>query len=138
MLARAPARITQADIYRATEERALLGLHRDVVARLVRDRRWARCGTRSVVTHCGPIDPSGLRWRAVHEVGGGALVDGVSALQAAGLRGLDDEIMHVSVHKLKRAPDVEGVEVHKVARRLCDDDMRLFRVPVGVSGAPVS
>ena len=99
------------------------GLHRDVVARLVRDRRWARCGTRSVVTHCGPIDPSGLRWRAVHEVGGGALVDGVSALQAAGLRGLDDEIVHVSVHKLKRAPDVEGVEVHKVARRLCDDDM---------------
>ncbi len=99
------------------------GLHRDVVARLVRDRRWARCGTRSVVTHCGPIDPIGLRWRAVHEVGGGALVDGVSALQAAGLRGLADEIVHVSVHKLKRAPDVEGVEVHKLARRLCDDDM---------------
>lgn len=100
-----------------------LGLHRDVVARLVRDRRWATCGTRSVVTDRGEIEPAGLRWRAVHDVGGGALVDGVSSLAAAGMTGIDDEVVHVSVHMLKRAPDVAGVRVHKVSRRLPHDDM---------------
>lgn len=100
-----------------------LGLHRDVVARLVRDRRWAMGGSRSIVTHCGPIDPTGAHWRAVHEVGGGALIDGVSALVAAGMTGIDDDVVHVSVHMLKRSPEISGVVVHKVSRRLSNDDM---------------
>lgn len=98
-----------------------LGLNRNIVARLVRDRRWAAGGTQSVVTHTGPIDPVGQRWRAVHEVGGGALVDGVSALQAAGVTGIEDEVVHVSVHMLGRSPAVDGVVVHKVSRRLDGD-----------------
>ncbi|KRE37652.1 hypothetical protein ASG73_08320 [Janibacter sp. Soil728] len=104
-----------------------LGLHRDVVARLVRDHRWALSGTRSVATHCGQLEPSGLRWRAVHEVGGDALVDGVSSLTAAGLTGIGDDVVHVSVHMSMRSPVIAGVRVHKVSRRLTGEGM-----PAGV------
>jgi len=74
-----------------------------------------------------PLDPVGRFWRAVHETGGGALVDGTSALRAAGLTGLDDDVVHVSVHMLARAPDVTGVRVHKVSRRLVSET-----VPAGL------
>lgn len=100
-----------------------VGVGRGVIARLVRDRRWALHGHRTVAMHCGGIEPLGRFWRAVHEVGGSALVDGTSSLRAAGLTGLDDDVVHVSVHMLKRSPEVEGVVVHKVSRRLADDDM---------------
>ena len=66
-----------------------LGIERGVTARLVRDRRWAAWGRHSVVTHCAEVELVGACWRAVHEVGWGALVDGVSALRAAGVSGLD-------------------------------------------------
>lgn len=98
-----------------------LGAGRGLIARLVRDHRWALHGSRTVAVHCGPLEPAGTFWRAVHEVGGSALVDGTSSLRAAGLTGLGDEPVHVSVHMLKRAPEVEGVVVHKVSRRLVDD-----------------
>lgn len=102
-----------------------LGVHRDLVARLVRDRRWAVCGRQSVATHCGDLDVVGRMWRAVHEAGGGAVVDGTSALVAAGLTGLSDDVVHVSVHMLQRSPDVPGVKVHKVSRCLPGDEVRV-------------
>lgn len=95
-----------------------LGIERGVTARLVRDRRWAAWGRHSVVTHCAEVELVGACWRAVHEVGGGALVDGVSALRAAGVSGLDGSVVHVSVHSLQRSPSVDGVAVHKVSRRV--------------------
>ena len=104
-----------------------IGVGRGVIARLVRDRRWAVCGGRSVAVHCGPLDAVGRFWRAVHETGGGALVDGTCGLRAAGLTGLDDDLVHVSVHMLARAPDVAGVRVHKVSRRLDTETL-----PVGL------
>lgn len=102
---------------------AALGVHRDVVARLVRDRRWSTCGRWSVVTHCGAVEGRGLMWRAVHEVGAGARVDGLSALVAAGVTGLTHDVVHVSVHMLQRSPTVPGVKVHKVSRVLPDDEL---------------
>ncbi|WP_201465881.1 hypothetical protein [Janibacter melonis] len=95
-----------------------LGIERGVTARLVHDRRWAAWGRHSVVTHCADVELVGACWRAVHEVGGGALVDGVSALRAAGVSGLDGSVVHVSVHSLQRSPTVDGVAVHKVSRRV--------------------
>lgn len=95
-----------------------LGIGRGLVSRLVRDRRWATHGTHTVAVRCGDLDESGAFWRAVHEVGGSALIDGTSSLRAAGLKGLTDDPVHVSVHMLARSPDVPGVIVHKVSRRL--------------------
>lgn len=104
-----------------------LGIGRGLISRLVRDRRWSARGRWAIAVHCGTLEPTGGFWRAVHEVGGSALVDGTSALRAAGVRGLDDDTVHVSVHMLKRSPEVPGVAVHKVSRRLADD-----RMPVGL------
>lgn len=98
-----------------------LGVGRGLVARLVRDRRWALHGRHTVAVHCGEIELAATFWRAVHEVGGSALVDGTSSLIAHGLTGLSEDRVHVSVHMLKRSPEVEGVVVHKVSRRLPDD-----------------
>lgn len=102
---------------------AELGIERGVIARLVRDRRWSVQGRHTIAVHCGPLDERAGFWRAVHEVGGSALVDGPSSLLAAGVTGLTEELAHVSVHMLKRAPEVSGVVVHKVSRRLPRDDM---------------
>lgn len=106
---------------------AELGIGRGPIARLVRDRRWALRGRWTIAVHCGSLEPTGNFWRAVHEVGGSALVDGTSALRAAGLRGLDDDVVHVSVHMRERSPDVPGVVIHKVSRRPADD-----RIPSGL------
>ena len=65
-----------------------LGYDHAAVGREVDNDRWMRLGTHTVALHTGPVDPAALRWRAVWEVAEQlALVDGVSALQAAGLTG---------------------------------------------------
>lgn len=110
---------------------AALGVGRGLIARLVRDRRWALQGRHTVAVHCGELESPATFWRAVHEVGGSAIVDGTSSLRANGLTGLSEEPAHVSVHMLKRSPEVEGVTVHKVSRRLCDDLM-----PTGLPRTP--
>lgn len=76
-----------------------------------------------MATHCGAVEGPGLMWRAVHEVGAGARVDGLSALVAAGVTGLTHDTVHVSVHMLQRSPQVPGVKVHKVSRLLPDDEL---------------
>jgi very-short-patch-repair endonuclease len=58
-----------------------------------------------------------LHWRAIWEVGAGAALDGVSALQAAGLTGFQSEVTHVSVPATHRPPHVPGVKVHVVCAR---------------------
>lgn len=94
-----------------------LGADRRFVARQVAAGRWRTHGRQSVAVHTGPLDVLGHRWRAVHEVAASAL-DGVTALQVAGLTGITEDVIHVSVHHLAQAPRVEGVRVHKVSRRI--------------------
>lgn len=114
-----------------------LGVDRGMEARLVRNRRWARCGSRAVATHTAPLGHLGLRWRAVIEVGGDAMIDGVSALLHADVSGLSDEVVHVSVHHLARAPRVEGVLVHKVSRR-CEPELQARALSDALPCTPVS
>lgn len=81
--------------------------------------RWQSRGFQTVDVQGGPLSERAERWRAVWETGEGiALVDGVSALQAAGLKGWSEDLVHVSVlhrHSIRR---VEGVRIHKVIRRV--------------------
>lgn len=95
-----------------------LGYDHGAVRREVDNDRWQRLGTHTVALHTGPLSPEALRWRAVWEVAEGvALVDGVSALQAAGLLGYSEDLVHVSVPRGARCPRVVGVRVHRVTRR---------------------
>ena len=95
-----------------------LGFDHAAVSREVENDRWTRLGTHTVALHTGPVDPAAQRWRAVWEVAERvALVDGVTALQAAGLTGYTDDVIHVSVPRGAQCPQVAGVRIHRVTRR---------------------
>lgn len=95
-----------------------VGVDHRMVAREVAAERWALHGLQTVAVTTGRIGVEASWWRAVWEVGVGvAALDGVTALQHAGLTGLTDTEVHVSVkHTVEVAP-VDGVVIHKVIRR---------------------
>ena len=65
----------------------------------LRARRWQAYGQQVVLTHNGPVPLEAVRWAAVLSVGCRAALDGVTALQLAGARGLDDTVPHVITPK---------------------------------------
>jgi len=95
-----------------------LGFDHAAVAREVENDRWVRLGAHTVALHTGTVDTAALRWRAVWEVAEDvALVDGVTALHAAGLTGYTEDLLHVSVPRGAQCPSVDGVRIHRVTRR---------------------
>lgn len=89
--------------------------------------RWRRGGDMTVLTHTGPLTTRTAWWRAVLEVGPTAVLAGATALQSAGLQGVDDRAVHVAAPKSARPRRVPGVVVHET-RRLRPADV----VPVGI------
>ena len=90
----------------------------------VRAGRWHRLGPQSlfVLDAAASPDPElARRWWAVLEVGGQAAVDGVSALQHAGLRGFDHPEIQVSVHKSGCYRRPKGVRIYETRRRATGD-----------------
>lgn len=84
--------------------------------------RWRLHGLQTVALHTGPLSVEEDRWRVVWEVGESvAALDGVSALQAAGLKHYADSDIHVSVVHRCATKSVPGARVHKVIRRLSDE-----------------
>ena len=101
-----------------------LGLTRWMVEAEVRAGRWHRLGRQSlfVLDAAASPDPElARRWWAVLEVGGQAAVDGVSALQHAGLHGFDHPEIQVSVHKSGCYRRLKGVRVYETRRRARGD-----------------
>lgn len=96
-----------------------LGLTRQQIARQVAAGRWVRHGTQTVAVHTGPLSFVARCWRAVWESGASiAVIDGVSALVLAGLKGWqDDEVWVSMVHRHDRTHR-DGVRVRKVIRRV--------------------
>lgn len=95
-----------------------LGYDHAAISREVDNDRWRRLGKHTVLLHTGPVSSAALHWRAVWEVAQDvALVDGVSALHAAGLTGYTEGVVHVSVPRGAQCPRVEGVRTHRVTRR---------------------
>lgn len=123
--ARRPAARELAVGYGGVLSRTLLrsvGVDHRMVRREIAAERWAAHGVQTVATSTGPLDDVARRWRAVWEVGEQiAAVDGVTALQHAGLTGYDDDRVHVSVRHTAEVEDVEDVVIHKVARRVPDE-----------------
>lgn len=103
------------------DHRALrdLGVDRFQASRQVDAGRWVRVGRRTFSLRDAPLTDEAQRWRAVWEVGRRiALVDGVSALQAAGLTGWTEQRVHVSVLHRHNTRPVDGLAIHKVIRRV--------------------
>jgi len=95
------------------------GWDRDAVARQVDMGRWALHGGQTVALHTWALGEAADRWRAVWEVGPGvAALDGVTALQWAGLRHFEEDLVHVSVVHNANVKKLPGVVVHKVIRRV--------------------
>lgn len=84
-----------------------------------RARRWTTIPRRGVVV--GSADDQTPHRLALIQVGQGAAIGGVSALQLAGLTGWDEDIIHVWVRKSFSKNDAPGVEVHESRRWTADD-----------------
>lgn len=96
-----------------------LGIGRNMVHREIDAERWASHGNQTVAVHTGALSELARRWQAVWEVGRSvAALDGVTALQHAGMTGFVEETVHVSVKHTVEVEGVEGVHVHKVIRRV--------------------
>lgn len=94
-----------------------LGSDHGAVRREVNAERWVRHGRHTVALHTGPLSETAQFWRAVWEVAEQvALLDGVTALRAAGLTRYTEPVVHVSVPRNARCPRVPGVRIHRVAR----------------------
>ena len=96
------------------------GLTRAEVRAEIKARRWRRFGDQCVRT--GPGDQTSLWWRALFEVGPRAVLDGVTALQAAGLKTITDGVIHVAIPKSANPRLCRGVRVHET-RRYREEDV---------------
>ncbi|WP_405061482.1 hypothetical protein OG474_07490 [Kribbella sp. NBC_01505] len=99
---------------------AAIGVPRWQTVAELRGERWARHGSQTLATYTGPLTARAVWWSAIFEVGGGAALDGSTALSAAGLSGFDD-VLHVSVPKSWHPRRARGVVVHETRRRKPDD-----------------
>jgi hypothetical protein len=75
--------------------------------------RWTAAGRHTVLIGTGTPAGEALHWRAVWETGAGAVLDGVSALQAAGLKGFTADHVDVAIRSSNRSHRVEGVRRHR-------------------------
>ncbi|EWT00348.1 hypothetical protein N865_16265 [Intrasporangium oryzae NRRL B-24470] len=99
-----------------------LGITRHDIRSEVAGGRWRCPGRQTVAVHTGPLTSPSLCWTAIFETGVQiAALDGVTALQHAGLRGyVDDEIHLSAVHNHNTEP-LSGVRIHKVIRRVAGE-----------------
>jgi hypothetical protein len=104
-----------------------LGVTRWMIAANLRARRWRAHGRQSICLHTGDLAVAAARWYAVIESGPRSALDGVSALEAAGLTGFEHDTIRVSVPRGAPAVRRPGLMVRQT-RRLQRSDV----LPVGV------
>jgi len=105
-----------------------MGLTRWMVEAEVRAGRWHRLGSQTLFVLDAAVCPDpelARRWWAVLEVGRHAAIDGVSALQHAGLQGFTQPLIQVSVSKSGYYGRPSGVRVYETRRRTPDDVISL-------------
>ncbi|MGW5241665.1 hypothetical protein ACWEOW_22250 [Monashia sp. NPDC004114] len=96
-----------------------LGITHDDVRTEQEAGRWRVIGNQTVVPHRGPVPVEGRYWSTIWETGTSiAALDGVTALQVAGLRNYRDDEIHVSVVHRCAVKRAAGVQLHKVIRRV--------------------
>ena len=97
------------------------GLTRFDVASEIAAGRWRAAGRHTVVIGTEPPAGEALLWRAVWESGRGAVLDGVSALLAGGLKSFTAECIDVTMPANNRRHAVDGVRLHR--RRTVGDTL---------------
>lgn len=120
---------THAQLYGGVLSRELLaqlGFDRHAIAREIDASRWKRLGRQTIAMHHEPLPLRALHWRAHWETRLSTL-DGVSALQDAGLTGFEEAVVHVSVPHGWRPPQVEGVKRHHLQR--IEDEVATNGIP---------
>lgn len=100
------------------------GVPRWFVRNEVARRRWQLLGRHVVVLHNGPVSVVQRRRAAVVEAGERAALDGVCALQAAGLTGLSDTAIEVAAAKGSRPGRLAGATVRE-SRWYREDDVEV-------------
>lgn len=105
-----------------------MNVDRNVVAREVAAGRWCLYGRQTVAVHTTQLDGLAVHWRAVWEAGERvAALDGVSALQAAGMTGSTPPWCTSRFLGTFRRGAVSGVRLHRVTR--VADEVRRAGVP---------
>lgn len=104
------------------------GMTRWQIVAELRARRWKAHGTQSVCTHTGGPSAAAMRWFAVFEAGPRSALDGVSALQAAGLKNFDAGAIRISVPRGARVVRRQGLTIRQT-RRLQRSDVIDVGVP---------
>lgn len=97
------------------------GINRFEVTANVRAGRWRAVGRQCVLLGSGELTPAARRWAAVLEAGPRAFLDGVSALQAAGLERFDWDSIRVSVPRGARRRRVPGIDIRQTRRWAASD-----------------
>jgi hypothetical protein len=97
------------------------GLGRWDIRAELRSGRWSRRGPQTISNVTGELCQRGRWWIALIEVGSQAALDGVTALQAAGLTGFAEPVIHISMPKSSRPRRWPGVAVHETRRRVSMD-----------------
>lgn len=99
-----------------------LGVTRWQVKAQLRARRWRRTGQQSVAVTTGKLSDKARRRVAVFETGPRAALDGVTALQEAGLKTITEAVLHVIAPKSSEPRRSAGVRVHE-SRRFREADV---------------
>jgi len=105
-----------------------LGVTRWQLKAELRAERWKSHGRQTIAMHNGDLSAAAQRWTAVIECGPRAALDGISALEAAGLTGYVHDGIRVSVPRGARIIGRPGI-VARQTRRLRPGDIVGAGVP---------
>jgi very-short-patch-repair endonuclease len=89
------------------------GVTRAEVRTEVEAGRWTKRGRHTVQLGTGELSPEARLWQAVWESGSGAVLDGVSALVASGLRGFEPHRVDIALPDRNRRHRMPGVRLHR-------------------------
>ncbi|WFE38011.1 DUF559 domain-containing protein [Micromonospora sp. WMMD998] len=120
----------QDDVLSLGQAQAQAHLTRKAIRHRVATGRWRRAHRAVLVAHNGPVSSAQLRWIAVLAAGPTALLGGITAAQAGGLRGFSDRIIHLLLPATcRRAPLPAGVRAHRTTHLLDEDVVHVGRPP---------
>lgn len=97
------------------------GVTRWQVRAETRALRWKVVGTQCLAVHTGPLPREAELWAAVLEAGPRAHLDGVAALEVAGLKNFEEPLIRVSVPRGARVRRTAGVAIRQTRRYRSDD-----------------